>query len=140
MTDGDVAYRVFKTLERLGAILYLQRFVVHDGFDLRAFVLGDRVLAAMRRRHDSDWRTNIARGAQPVVHEPSALETDLAVRAAESIGAPIAGVDLLRGRDGRMYVLEVNAVPGWRALTKTTGVDIAVELLRFVEGWTGEPR
>lgn len=131
VTDADVAFRVFKTLERVGSVLYLQRFVPHEGFDLRAFVLGDRVLAAMRRRHDSDWRTNVARGATAEPIELSAAETDLALGAARVIGAPIAGVDLLPGRDGRTYVLEVNAVPGWRALSKATGVAVAAAVIRF---------
>jgi RimK family alpha-L-glutamate ligase len=135
VTDADVAHRVFKTFERLGAVLYLQKFIMHDGYDVRAFVLGDRVLAAMRRRHASDWRTNVARGAQaePVVLSPE--ETKLSLHASRAVGAPIAGVDLLPGRDGTTYVLEVNAVPGWRALAKTTNTDIAGELLRFIETW-----
>jgi ribosomal protein S6--L-glutamate ligase len=132
VTDADVAHRVFKTLERLGSILYVQKFIAHDGSDLRAFVLGDRVLAAMRRRHDSDWRTNVARGAIGEPAELSPDETNLALRAAQSVGAPIAGVDLLRGRDGRTFVLEVNAVPGWRALAKVTGRDVAANVLAFV--------
>jgi ribosomal protein S6--L-glutamate ligase len=135
VTDVDVAYRVFKTFERLGAVLYLQRFVEHDGCDLRAFVLGDRVLAAMRRRHKSDWRTNVARGAQTERVTLSPAEVELALRASRAVGAPIAGVDLLPGRDGTTYVLEVNAVPGWRALAKTTNMDVASELLRFIEAW-----
>jgi ribosomal protein S6--L-glutamate ligase len=135
VTDVDIAHRVFKTLERLGSVLYLQRFVPHDGCDLRAFVLGDRVLAAMRRRHESDWRTNVARGAQCEQVELSASESDLAIRAATAIGSPIAGVDLLKGREGRTYVLEVNAVPGWRALATVTGVDVASHVLCLVEQW-----
>ncbi len=131
VTDREVAYRVFRTLERFGAVLYLQEFVPHEGADLRAFVLGDRVLAAMCRRHASDWRTNVARGARAEAAEPAADLCDLAVRAARAIAAPAAGVDLLTGRDGRTYVLEVNAVPGWRALARATGVDVAEHLLRF---------
>ena len=133
VTDADVAYRVFKTLEQLGAVLYLQRFVPHHGYDLRAFVLGDRVLAAMRRRHESDWRTNIARGAKGEPYHPSEAEVEIAIRAAGAVGADVAGVDLLHGLDGHTHVLEVNAVPGWRALATVTGVDVAREVLRFVE-------
>ncbi len=132
VTDADVAHRVFKTLERLGSILYVQKFITHNGYDLRAFVLGDRVLASMRRRHESDWRTNVARGATGEPAELLPNEADLAVRAAWAVGAPIAGVDLLHGRDGRTYVLEVNAVPGWRALAKVTGRDVAADVLAFV--------
>jgi ribosomal protein S6--L-glutamate ligase len=56
---------------------------------------------------------------------------DLALRASEAVQALMAGVDLLPGADGKMYVLEVNAVPGWRALASVTGMDIAKEVLRF---------
>jgi ribosomal protein S6--L-glutamate ligase len=133
VTDVDIAHRVFKTLEQVGAVLYLQRFVPHDGHDLRAFVLGDRVLAAMRRRHESDWRTNVARGATGEPVELTAVESDLAVRAAFAVGSPIAGVDLLHACDGRKYVLEVNAVPGWRTLSRVTGIDVASHVLRLVE-------
>jgi len=132
VTDVDVAHRVFKTLERLGSILYVQQFIPHDGYDLRAFVLGNRVLAAMRRRHDTDWRTNVARGAIGETADLSLHEAELALRAARAVDAPIAGVDLLHGRNGQTYVLEVNAVPGWRALAKATGRDVAGEVLEFV--------
>ncbi len=132
VTDPDIAYRVFKSLERLGSVLYVQKFIAHDGFDTRAFVLGDRMLAAMRRRHDSDWRTNVARGATGEPTELSPAESDLALRAARAVGAVIAGVDILHGRDGHSYVLEVNAVPGWRALARVTDRDVAADVLRFV--------
>jgi ribosomal protein S6--L-glutamate ligase len=62
----------------------------------------------------------------------SAAEEGLAIRAAAAVGAPVAGVDLLPGPDGELYVIEVNAVPGWRALAPVTGVDVAAELVRFL--------
>jgi ribosomal protein S6--L-glutamate ligase len=62
----------------------------------------------------------------------TAEQTDLALRAARAVGCPVAGVDLLPGPNGEWYVLEVNAVPGWRALAPVTGVDVAAELLRFL--------
>lgn len=137
VNDPDVAYRVFKTLERLGAVLYLQAFVPHYGHDLRAFVVGDQVLASMRRHHATDWRTNVARGAHAECIELSSAQTDLALRAARAMGAAVAGVDLLPGRDGKTYIVEVNAVPGWRALAQATRIDVAVELLRFAQSWNG---
>jgi ribosomal protein S6--L-glutamate ligase len=139
VTDPDVAYRVLKTLERLGVVLYLQKFVPHGGCDLRAFVLGDRVLAAMQRRSDTDWRTNVARGAHGQPIELSPAETELALRAADAVGSPIAGVDLLHGNDSRTYVLEVNAVPGWRSLANVTGIDVASRVIRFMGEWKGNP-
>jgi ribosomal protein S6--L-glutamate ligase len=132
VADPELAWRTFHTLERLGAVLYLQRFVPHEGYDLRAFVLGGRVLAGMRRRANGDWRTNVAQGGRAEPITLTADEERLALQAAAALEAPVCGVDLLPGKDGRLYVLEVNAVPGWRALAPVAGVDVAAELLRYL--------
>jgi ribosomal protein S6--L-glutamate ligase len=132
LNDEALAQRAFRMLEGLGAVLYLQEFVEHEGCDWRLMVIGERVLG-MKRCNPLDWRTNISRGA---VAEPLELTPELAeiaLRAAAAVGAPLAGVDLLPGRDGRLYAIEVNAVPGWRALSRSTGVDVARELLRLLE-------
>jgi ribosomal protein S6--L-glutamate ligase len=63
----------------------------------------------------------------------------LAMRAAEACGAPIAGVDVVLDRAGSPFVLEVNAVPGWRALSSVTGIDVAAGVLRFVASYEGGP-
>ena len=130
--DPSIAYRVLRTLCKLQSVLYLQEHVRHPGYDLRAFVLGNRVLAAMRRRSVDDFRTNVARGG---IVEPCDLSDDLAelaVRAAQAIGAPQAGVDLLPGPDGETYVLEVNSAPGFKALAETTRVDIPGAIIRYL--------
>ena len=131
VTDPETAWRAFRTLERLQCVLYLQRYIAHPGWDLRALVLAGRVLAAMRRHANGDWRTNVAQGgrAEPIRLTPS--QEQLALRAAQAVEAPLAGVDLLPGPEEEWYVLEVNAVPGWRALAPVTGVDVAAEILRF---------
>lgn len=130
--EESLAWRVFSTLAQLRSVIYLQEFIPHHGFDLRLLVLGDRVFA-MRRVNLDDWRTNVSRGAraEPLVPEPRLIET--ARRAAAAIGAPFAGVDVLPSRDGREFVLEVNGVPGWKALSATLQVDIAAALLDYVE-------
>jgi ribosomal protein S6--L-glutamate ligase len=133
IADADLAWRTFRTLERLQSVLYLQRFIPHPGWDLRAFVIGERVLAAMRRRAGGGWRTNVAQGGTAESVRLTADEERFALRAARAVGAPLAGVDLLPGEDGTRYVLEVNAVPGWRALAAVTGVDVAVEVLRMLQ-------
>jgi RimK family alpha-L-glutamate ligase len=132
ITDPDLAWRTFRTLERLQSVLYLQRTIHHPGWDLRAFVIGGQVIAAMRRRSKGGWRTNVAQGGTGETVQLTAEEEALAVRAAAAVGASVAGVDLLPGPSGELYVLEVNAVPGWRALAPLTGVDIAAMLLRFI--------
>lgn len=130
-TDADTADRIFAALERINAVMYLQRFVPHGGEDLRLFVLDGCVLAAMRRRAD-DWRTNVARGASGEPLTPDEKLSALAVRAAAACGALVAGVDIAIDPARGPLVLEVNAVPGWRELSRVTGRDIAAEVLRFV--------
>jgi ribosomal protein S6--L-glutamate ligase len=132
VSDPELAWRTFRTLERTQSILYLQQFIPHLSWDLRAFVLGGRVLAAMRRRSNGDWRTNVAQGGKAEVARLTGEQEQLALRAADAVGAPVAGVDLLPGPHGELYVLEVNAVPGWRALAPVTGVDVAAAIVRFL--------
>jgi RimK family alpha-L-glutamate ligase len=126
--DRDVAQRVFRALEIERAVYYLQETVPHDGVDVRALVVGDRVVAAIERVGEG-WRANLARGAEA---RPVSLDEDRAatcVRAARVLGTDYAGVDLLRSADGRDYVLEVNGIPGWHGVEMATGVDVAAALV-----------
>lgn len=133
VSDPDMGVRVFRTLERIGAALYLQRFVDHGGSDIRVLVLDGRVLGGMRRVAVDDFRTNVARHARGERHEPTAQERDWALRAAAATGAVFAGVDILYDADGAGYVIEVNAVPGWKAFAAANQLDVAAA---FVE-WLG---
>jgi ribosomal protein S6--L-glutamate ligase len=132
VSDPDLAFRTFRTLERIQAVLYLQQFVEHEGFDVRVMVLDGAILGAMKRRSTGDFRTNVARSAVGEPHELTDAEADLARRAAAATGATFAGVDLLYDRAGRCYVLEVNAVPGWRAFTRVTDIDVADRVMRWL--------
>ena len=132
VSEPELAWRTFRTLERQHAVLYLQEFIRHPGWDLRVFVVGGRVLTAMRRRAAGDWRTNVAQGGTGEPAELTSAERELALRAATLLNVPVAGIDLLPGPNGDCYVLEVNAVPGWRALASVTGLDVAADVLRFV--------
>lgn len=131
LQDRVLAARAFGLLVQLGAVLYLQRFVPHEGFDLRVLLIGDDVLC-MRRTNMLDWRTNVSCGATTERANLSADLIDTARRAAVAVKAPLAGVDLLPGRDGEVYVLEVNAAPGWKALSATLDVDVAAMVLGYL--------
>jgi ribosomal protein S6--L-glutamate ligase len=132
VTDRELAWRTFHALERLSAVLYLQRMVRHPGHDVRVFVLRGSVLAVMRRHASAgEWRTNVSLGGHA---EPCRLDSEaerLALAAARAVGAEMAGIDLIPDvdQDGRLVVLEVNAVPGWRALARVTGIDVAAAIL-----------
>lgn len=126
ISDEDVAYRVFKALEIERAVYYLQQTIAHAGRDVRAFVLGGRVLASIERSApDGGWRANVARGGQARAIDLSPRHAALCLRAAQVVGAEYAGVDLLTGSDGATYVLEVNGIPGWQGLQAATGLDVA---------------
>ena len=126
--DEEMAFRVFRTVEQIRGVYYLQRTIDHDGVDIRAFVIGGRVLAAIERRA-AGWRTNLACGGTArAISLPEPLSA-LAVRAAAAVGADYAGVDLLTATDGTAYVLEVNGIPGWKGLQEATGLDVAGRLV-----------
>jgi ribosomal protein S6--L-glutamate ligase len=131
VSDRELAWRIFHALERQGAVLYLQRIIRHPGHDLRAMVLRGRVLGAMRRHASGlDWRTNIAVGGRAEALRLDPGTERLALAAARAVGAEVAGVDLVEDRDSRrIVVLEVNAVPGWRAFSRVTSIDVATAIL-----------
>jgi RimK family alpha-L-glutamate ligase len=118
------------TNAEVAGVYYLQRFVgvERDGFrDFRVLVSGGRVIAAMMR-HSSHWVTNVKRGGKPVAAVADATMRDLAVAAAGVVGANFAGVDLVCDQDGRLSVLEINSMPAWSGLQRTTSIDIAATL------------
>jgi len=128
VSDEDMAFRVFRTIEQIRGVYYLQRAIDHDGRDIRAFVVGGRVLGAIERRSEG-WRTNLSRGGTARPFRLTEEWSALAVRAAAAVGAEYAGVDLLPARDGGVYVLEVNGIPGWQGLQEATGLDVAGALI-----------
>jgi RimK family alpha-L-glutamate ligase len=131
VSDEEMAFRVFRTIEQIRGVYYLQRAIDHDGADVRAFVIGGRVLGAIERRSQG-WRTNLARGGTARSLSLTDNQRSLAVRAAAAVGAEYAGVDLLTGRDGTTYVLEVNGIPGWKGLQEETGLDVAGRLIDYL--------
>jgi len=126
VADPEVALRILRSLDQTRPVFYVQRAIDHGGRDFRVFIVGGRVLGAIERRApEGEWRTNVAIGGSArAVDLPEASEA-LALRAAAAVGADYAGVDLLPARDGRVFVLEVNGIPGWEGLQTATGTDVA---------------
>jgi RimK family alpha-L-glutamate ligase len=131
VSDEEMAFRVFRAIEQIRGVYYLQRAIDHDGADVRAFVIGGRVVGAIERRSQG-WRTNLARGGTARSVSLTDERAGLVVRAAAAVGADYAGVDLLTARDGTSYVLEVNGIPGWKGLQEATGLDIAGKLIDYL--------
>ncbi|HEV2620476.1 MAG TPA: 30S ribosomal protein S6--L-glutamate ligase [Frateuria sp.] len=125
---------VIEAFRGLYANFLVQEFIAEaKGSDLRCFVVGKKVIAAMQRdASPGDFRANLHRGGSAVKVIPSADEKRIAVRAAAALGLGIAGVDLLRSRRGPL-LLEVNASPGLEGIEAATGVDVAGQIIAFVE-------
>jgi RimK family alpha-L-glutamate ligase len=120
--------------EEMAGVYYLQRFVVTNEAspcDYRAFVVGDKVIAAMRRVGPG-WIHNVAQGARCEAVQPSPEFSEAALRAVKAVGAHYAGVDLMRGPDGQWLVIEVNGIPAWRGLLSVAAADIARCLVQRV--------
>ena len=130
LVDSEIASTVFKALTFYHSVIYIQEFVPHGYSDIRAFVIDNRVIAAMRRISES-WKTNFSQGARPTPLElPPDLE-ELAVKTAKIIGCKIAGVDILEGPKGPVIV-DVNSQPGWKGLQMVTKVNVADEMVNFI--------
>lgn len=124
VSDEDMAFRVFRAIEMTRGVFYLQRFVEHEGRDIRVFVVGDKAIGAIARTAPG-WRTNVSRGGKAEAVEVGHEWGEMAVKACRAVGAEYGGVDLLPARDGKTYVLEVNGIPGWEGLHGATGLDVA---------------
>jgi RimK family alpha-L-glutamate ligase len=130
ITDPEVAYTAFRTITFYHGVIYIQEFVPHGFSDIRAFVVGDRVVAAMRRVAQS-WKTNYSQGARPESIKLDSQMEELAIKSAQLIKCKIAGVDILESPKGPLIV-EVNSQPGWRGLQSVTRVNIADAIVDFV--------
>lgn len=133
VSDPETAHRVFMALNQYRYVYYLQRFIPHSGMDIRTFVVDGRVVAAMERL-SSDWRCNVALGAQVSPLVPDKELVDISLKAADAVGAFYAGVDILPSDDGELYLLEVNGIPGWRGLQQVAKSDIASTIVEALIG------
>jgi len=114
--------------------ILVQRFVKEAGSsDVRAFVIGDKVVAAMMRTGaDGDFRSNLHRGGSAKVIKLTPVERSTAQKAAKAMGLNVCGVDMLRANDGPV-VMEVNSSPGLEGLENATGIDVASQVIEFME-------
>ncbi len=131
---NKVAEAIIETLSSVKQNVLVQKFVAESkGRDIRAFVVGDRVVAAMRRTAvGQEFRSNVHRGGRTEAVELDEAYERTAVRAAQILNLKVAGVDMLEGKDGPV-IMEVNSSPGLEGIEATTKVDIAGEIVRFME-------
>jgi ribosomal protein S6--L-glutamate ligase len=132
--DRRIAQAIVETLQSAAQNVLIQKFVAESrGRDVRAFVVGGRVVAAMRRiATDGEYRSNVHRGGrtEALVLAPEAER--VALRAAQIMGLRVAGVDMLESKDGPL-IMEVNSSPGLEGIEGTTRIDIAGAIIRHCE-------
>jgi len=130
----NAAKSVIEAFRGLKADILVQEYIREaSGTDVRCIVVGDRVVAAMiRRGGPGEFRSNLHRGGKGTRAELSAEELDVAVRSARALDLRIAGVDIIRSKRGPV-VIEVNSSPGLEGIEDVSGVDVASEVLAYVE-------
>ena len=130
VVDSEIASTVFKAITFHHGVIYIQEFVPHGYSDIRAFVINNAVMAAMRRVSES-WKTNYSQGARPAPLKLNKDFEELAVKSAKVVGCKIAGVDILEGPSGPVIV-DVNSQPGWKGLQMVTKINVADEIVNFI--------
>ena len=138
--DTKVAEAVIETLQSAKQNVLIQRFIAESrGTDVRAFVIGDQVVAAMRRTASGDeFRSNLHRGGASEIIELDDEYRRVAVQSAQLMGLRVAGVDMLEGDDGPL-VMEVNSSPGLEGIEGATGLDIAGAIVDYVANQVAFP-
>jgi ribosomal protein S6--L-glutamate ligase len=128
------AKSIIDTFYKMDTSILLQKYIEEaNGEDIRIIVVGNKVVASMKRISDlDDFRSNVHRGAETQEIKPTAKEQFIALNATKHLGLGVAGVDLMRSKKGPVLI-EVNASPGLQGIEGATGVNVAKHIIQFVE-------
>ncbi|MCB1151141.1 RimK family alpha-L-glutamate ligase [bacterium] len=141
LADSEkVAEAIIETLQSARQNVLVQQFIAESrGRDVRAFVVGDRVVAAMRRvAQGNEFRSNVHRGGRTETVTLTPEMEECAVRAAQILGLRVAGVDMLESNDGPL-IMEVNSSPGLEGIESCTGLDVAGAIIDYVSDQVAFP-
>tara|TARA_B100000886_G_scaffold74646_1_gene48194 strand:+ start:3461 stop:4336 length:876 start_codon:yes stop_codon:yes gene_type:complete len=129
------AESVMNAFKQVDADILIQEFIKESrGVDIRAIVVGKKVVAAMQRvAPEGEFRSNVHRGAATKHINLTPEEEEIAIKSTKVLGLSVAGVDLMRSKRGPL-VLEVNSSPGLQGIELLTGADVAGEIISFIEG------
>jgi ribosomal protein S6--L-glutamate ligase len=130
----DAAISAIETMKNIDANILIQEFIKESaGEDIRAIVVGDKVVASMKRKaKPGEFRSNVHLGGSVSNYEMTEEEKDSAIRSAKVLGLQVAGVDLLQSSRGPL-VLEVNSSPGLEGIERASGIDVAEKIIEFLE-------
>lgn len=128
------AINIINAFKEMRANILVQEFIEESfGMDIRCFVIGDKVVAAIQRiAKEGEFRANVHQGGKAVKVKLTSQERNIAIAAAKTMGLKVAGVDLVRSNNGPL-VLEINSSPGLEGVEKTTQVNIAGKIIQYIE-------
>ena len=128
------AISIINAFKEMSANILVQEFIKEShGTDIRCFVVGDKVVAAIKRQaKEGEFRANVHQGGKATKVKLSPQERAISVAAAKTMGLKVAGVDLIRSHHGPL-VLEINSSPGLEAVEKASGVNIATKIIQYIE-------
>ena len=128
----ELTYRAMKFIHQLGQVLYIQEMIHKPDRDIRAFVIGNKVIGAMYRYlpddKEGEWRTNVHGGGRAEIATLTEEYEEIALKTADVLNLDYTGVDILESDNGP-YVIEANASPSWSALSRVTGLDVAAMII-----------
>ena len=130
----DAAISAIETMKKIDANILIQEFIKEaEGEDIRAIVVGDKVVASMKRKaKPGEFRSNVHLGGSVIDYVMTDEEKDSAVRSAKVLGLHVAGVDLIQSNRGPL-VLEVNSSPGLEGIERASGIDVAEKIIEYLE-------
>ena len=130
----EAAISAIETMKKIDANILIQEFISESsGQDIRAIVVGDKVVASMKRiAKPGEFRSNVHLGGRVEDYKLNSQEEESAIKAAKVLGLSVAGVDLIQSNRGPL-VLEVNSSPGLEGIEKATGIDVADEIIKYLE-------
>lgn len=130
----DAAISAIETMKKIDANILIQEFIKEaEGEDIRAIVVGDKVVASMKRKaKPGEFRSNVHLGGSVINYVMTDEEKDSAVRSAKVLGLHVAGVDLIQSNRGPL-VLEVNSSPGLEGIERASGIDVAEKIIEYLE-------
>jgi ribosomal protein S6--L-glutamate ligase len=128
------AVSIINAFKKMGANILVQQYIKEsNGSDIRCFVVGGKIVAAMERKaKDGEFRANVHQGGSAKKVRLTKYEREMAIAAAKTMGLVVAGVDMVRSKNGPL-VLEINSSPGLEGIEKTTGIDIAKLIIDYLE-------
>nr|WP_240938914.1 RimK family alpha-L-glutamate ligase [Metallosphaera hakonensis] len=134
VSDPDIAFRVAKSILSVNQPVYVQKYIKKPNRDIRAFVVGNRLLGSIYRISQENWKTNVAQGALVQAISPADLREieELSVKATETLRLDYSGVDIVEDLEGGYKVLEVNGAPLWKGFQTATSLNPAKYIVDLI--------